>query len=101
MPKLVGIKVCSVNPWTKKLASSKGRRVKLWTVGIKRGKVEHCTEQLRSAGSGFGLKCVVGANVCTVKPWTGMCGGVPRFARSGLGLKCVVGCQGLHGQALD
>ena len=51
-------------PWTKKLVGSKGCRVKLWTVGIK-GKVE------------FGLKCVVGVKVCTVKP---------RFAGASSGL---------------
>ena len=39
----------------------------------------------RFAGSSLGLKCVMGAKVCRVKPWTEMCGG----------------CQGLQGQALD
>ena len=39
----------------------------------------------RFAESGLGLKYVVGAKVCRVKPWTEICSGR----------------QGLQGQALD
>ena len=43
----------------------------------------------RFAGSSLGLKCVVGAKVCRVKPWTEVCGGRCQGLQDQLGFICM------------